>query len=56
MKYEQAFYLKPNAEGLFDVEKSKEQVKIWDSIQFLWVLQVFSTIIDLFKHLVSLLS
>lgn len=56
MKYEQAFYLKPNTARLFDVEKSKEQVKIWGSIQFLWVLQVFSTIIDLFKHLFSSLS
>lgn len=49
MKYEQAFNLKPNTEGVFDIKKSKEQVEILGSIHLLWLLQVFSTITDLFK-------
>lgn len=35
MKYEQDFNLKPNTEGVFDIEKSKEQVGIWSSIHLL---------------------
>lgn len=32
MKYEQAFKLKPNTEGVFEIEKSEEQVVILGSI------------------------
>lgn len=49
MKYEQAFNLKPNTEGVFDTEKSKEQVEILGSIHLSWLLQLFSAITDLFK-------
>lgn len=49
MKHEQAFDLKPNTEGVFDTEKSKEQVEILDSIHLPWLLQVFSTLTDVFK-------
>lgn len=56
MRYEQAFNLKPNTDGIFDIEKSKEQVKILVSTYLPGLLQVFSTITALFKHLVSSLS